>query len=82
MFFKALKERIRENRERFAIPKGVQDVIPVHGIYADGIFLVRRGGFWGENKYSKTYKFQDINYAVASREDKERNCSQYITILR
>ena len=25
----------------------------------------------GRDKFSKTYKFSDINYAVASREDKE-----------
>ena len=25
----------------------------------------------GKDKYSKTYRFTDINYAVASREDKE-----------
>ena len=25
----------------------------------------------GKNKYSKSYKFLDINYEVASREDKE-----------
>ncbi|MFT9055955.1 MAG: TraE family protein [Ethanoligenens sp.] len=81
MFFKSLKARIKESRERFAIPKGVQDVIPIQGIYADGISLVRRSCFWGENKYSKTFKFQDINYAVASREDKESMFLDYSELL-
>ena len=32
-------------------------------IWEDGIFLV------GSNKYAKTFKLEDINYSVASRED-------------
>ena len=47
------------------VPKSVQAVIPMKTVWEDGIFLV------GKNKYAKTYKFEDINYAVASREDKE-----------
>jgi len=78
---KTLKLWIKENKERFKVPKGVQEVIPVHSIYEDGIFLVRRGGFFGENKYSKTFKFSDINYAVASREDKEAMFLDYSELL-
>ena len=43
----------------------MQDVIPIKRIWKDGIFLV------GNNKYSKTFKFTDINYIVASEDDKE-----------
>ncbi len=39
-------------------------MIPIKAIYDDGIFQV------GRDKFSKTYKLSDINYAVASREDK------------
>jgi hypothetical protein len=31
----------------------------------------------GRDKFSKTYKFSDINYAVASREDKEAMFLEY-----
>jgi len=72
---------MKENREQFRVPKGVQDVIPIHSIYEDGIFLVRRGGFFGENKYSKTFQFTDINYAVASREDKEKMFLDYSELI-
>jgi hypothetical protein len=78
---KTLKIWFKENRERFKIPKGVQDVLPVHSIYEDGIFLVRRGGFFGDNKYSRTFRFTDINYAVASREDKESMFLDYSELL-
>ena len=53
------------------MPKSVQSVIPIKTIWEDGIFLV------GKNKYAKTFKFEDINYAVASREDKEAMFLEY-----
>ena len=62
---KTLTNLFKQDKEKFVVPKGVQDVIPVVAIFDDGIFKV------GKDKYSKTYRFTDINYAVASREDKE-----------
>ena len=49
-------------------------MIPVRRIWPDGIFLVG-------NKFSKTYKFSDINYLVASREDKESMFLTYSELL-
>ena len=62
---KTLRNMSKQDREKFVVPKSVQAVIPMKTVWEDGIFLV------GKNKYAKTYKFEDINYAVASREDKE-----------
>ena len=62
---KTLTNLFKKDKEKFVVPKGVQDVIPVAAIFDDGIFKV------GKDKYSKTYRFTDINYAVASREDKD-----------
>ena len=59
---KTLTNLFKQDKEKFVVPKGVQDVIPVAAIFDDGIFKV------GKDKYSKTYRFTDINYAVASRE--------------
>lgn len=53
----------------------IRDVFPIQTIWEDGIFLV------GKNKYSKTYKFTDINYAVASKEDKEVMFLDYSELL-
>lgn len=72
---KTLTRLIKMDKEKFVIPKGVQDVIPVHTIYDDGIFKV------GKNKFSKTYKFTDINYAVASQDDKAAMFLQYSDLL-
>lgn len=61
---KTLKTMSKQDKERYTVPRKVQDVIPVRRIWPDGIFLTG-------NKFSKTYRFSDINYLVASREDKE-----------
>jgi hypothetical protein len=81
-----LKRLRRQDRERFTIPKSVQDVMPIKAIWDDGIFLVGRSNklpLFGkrEGKYAKTYRFEDINYAVASREDKEAMFLDYSELL-
>ena len=62
---KTLKKVIKQEKEGFSIPRGVQDIIPIRRIYDDGIFQV------GKNMFSRLYQFEDINYYVASKEDKE-----------
>lgn len=75
IFRKLIRKLLKLDREDVSVPKSVQDAIPVKKIWGDGIFLV------GKNKYSKSYKFTDINYAVASREDKESMFLDYSEIL-
>ena len=72
---KTLKKIFRLDKEKFKVPRCVQDIIPVRAIWEDGIFLV------GRNKYSKSFKFLDINYAVASKEDKEAMFLDYSALL-
>ena len=72
---KTLKQAFRQDKERYAVPRRVQDVIPIRRIWNDGIFLI------GSNKFAKTYKFTDINYYVASREDKESMFLTYSELL-
>lgn len=72
---KTLSNLFKKDKEKFVVPKSVQDLIPAKTIWEDGIFLV------GKNKYSKCYRFSDINYAVASREDKEAMFLEYSELL-
>lgn len=72
---KALKLLEKQEKEDFGVPKNIQQVIPIQRIWKNGIFLV------GKNKYSLTYKFTDINYAVASKEDKEAMFLDYSELL-
>ena len=72
---KTLNNLTKQDKEKFRVPKKVQQIIPIDTIHTDGIFQV------GKNKYSLTYKFTDINYAVASREDKEAMFLEYSELL-
>ena len=72
---KTLNNILKQDREAFIIPKKVQDMIPIQTIWPDGIFLN------GKNKFSKMYRFTDINYAVASRDDKEGMFLEYSELL-
>ena len=57
------------------IPTTVEMAIPIQDTFEDGIFLV------GRNSFAKTFRFTDINYAVASKEDKEGMFLGYSEIL-
>ena len=72
---KTLRNLFKQDKEKFIVPKSVQAVIPLKTMWEDGIFLV------GKNKYAKTFQFEDINYAVASREDKEAMFLEYSELL-
>jgi hypothetical protein len=72
---KTMRNIFKQNKDEFTIPHNIQDSIPVKRIWKDGLFLV------GKNKYSKVFKFSDINYAVASKNDKETMFLNYSEIL-
>jgi hypothetical protein len=71
---KCIKALLRQDKERYRIPRTVRDVIPIDAVWNDGIFRVG-------NKFSKTYRFTDINYQVASKEDKESMFLDYSELL-
>ena len=72
---KSIKNLFKQDKEKFIPPSSVQDCIPVKAIYKDGIFELSK------NKYSKSFRFTDINYAVASKSDKEAMFLQYSELL-
>ena len=72
---KTLAQIFKRDKEKFKVPRSAQQIIPIKALWLDGIFLV------GKNKYSKCYKFLDINYAVASSEDKEAMFIDYSELL-
>ena len=61
--------------EQDRIPTTVEDTIPIQKIFEDGIMLV------GRNLWAKTFRFTDINYEVASKDDKEAMFFAYSDIL-
>ena len=72
---KTLNRLFKRDKEKFIVPRSAQDIIPIKAIWEDGIFLVET------DKYSKSFKFLDINYAVASKEDKEAMFIDYSDLL-
>ena len=71
---KTLSKAQKMEREKLRIPRSVQDAIPIRRIFADGIFRVG-------NRYSKTWSFTDINYAIAGKEDKTSMFLDYSELL-
>ena len=59
MFPLGIKKSAREKR---IIPRSAQQSIPIDILYKDGIFKCG-------HTYSKTWRFSDVNYAVASDDD-------------
>lgn len=72
---KKLKELLRRDPEQFRIPRSVQEVIPIRTVWKSGIFLV------GPNRYSRTWQFSDINYALAGEEDQKSMLLGYSGLL-
>ena len=70
---KLFKDRSTE-RDAFRIPRSVQQSIPIKRIYKDGIFRV-------SGRFSKTWRFFDINYAVASPEKQMELFLSYCGVL-
>ena len=52
----------KPKKEKRKIPKTVQQSIPIDKLYKDGVFKCG-------HKFTKTWRFSDINYAVASDND-------------
>lgn len=71
---KSVRAIMQQDKEQYRIPRTVHDVIPINRIWNDGTFKVG-------NKFSKTFRFEDINYMVASREDKESMFLAYSELL-
>ena len=71
---KTLQNTLKQDREWLAVPRSVQDTIPIKRIWPEGIF--QQG-----SKFSKTIKFSDINYAIAAKEDKTAMFLGYSELL-
>lgn len=71
---KTLSQTLKQDKEKFKVPKSVQQAIPIRKIWPDGIFQV-------ESKYSRTFRFTDINYSIASKADKTEMFLDYSELL-
>ena len=72
LFTDGLKLLKKESEPLYKTPKSIQETIEIMAVAEKGIFEVSR------NKYSKCYRFQDINYTTATEDEQigifERYC--------
>ncbi len=71
---KTLQQALKMDREKFKVSRSVQQAIPIQSIWPDGVFQ-------SGTKFSKSFRFSDINYAIASREDKTEMFLDYSELL-
>lgn len=71
---KTLERTLKQDKKPYIIPKKVQDTIPIQRIWPDGVFLCA-------DKYSKCWRFEDINYNIASKDDKTEMFLDYSELL-
>ena len=71
---KTLQNTLKQDKEGFILPKSVQDAIPIRRLWPDGIFQFG-------SKFSRTIRFSDVNYAIASKEDKTAMFLGYSELL-
>lgn len=64
----------KQNKEHFRIPRNAQDIVGVDTVYKDGIFKIG-------NRFSKSYRFLDVNYSIASKEQKTNLFLDYGELL-
>lgn len=71
---KTLNQILKSEKEPFKVPSSVQDTIPIKKIWKDGTFQVG-------NKFSHTFRFTDVNYSVAARDDQLAMFLAYCELL-
>ena len=70
-----VKKIVDRARKNDGVPRTAQQSIPFDRMFSDGICRV------GENYYTKTVLFQDINYQLAQQEDKTAIFEEWCSFL-
>ena len=71
---KYFQKIMRQDKERFTVPRSVQQTIPIQRIWQDGLF-------YSGSRYSQSWRFSDINYLLSGRTEKEQKFHIYSALL-
>ena len=71
---KYFQKIMRRDKERFTVPRSVQQTIPIQRIWQDGLF-------YSGSRYSQAWRFSDINYLLSGRAEKEQKFHIYSALL-
>lgn len=75
LFADGFKELRRASEPLYRTPKSIQETIEILAVSSSGIFEVAK------NRYSKSYFFQDINYAITNEEEQKDIFDKYCKFL-
>ena len=71
---KYFQKIMRRDKERFTVPRSVQQTIPIQRIWQDGLF-------YSGSRYSQAWRFSDINYLLSGQAEKEQKFHIYSALL-
>ena len=69
------KPKEKKIKKKKSVPKTVQKTLPYQMVCDDYIFKV------DDNRYSKTYQFEDVNYQIAKQDEQESIFLGYCSVL-
>lgn len=75
LFSDGFKELKKSSEPLYKTPKSVQETIEIMAVAEKGIFEVAK------NRYSKSYRFQDINYTTTNEEEQINVFERYCKFL-
>ena len=75
LFTNEMKELKRPDEPLFKTPKTIQQTLDIQKVSENGIFQL------SSTRYSKTYKFKDINYITSNHEEREDIIEDYCKLL-
>ena len=75
MFKNELKNYKKPDEPLHKMPKSLQELIDIEKVAENGIFQL------SPTRFSKTYKFRDINYSTLDYEEKARKFEKYCRLL-
>lgn len=81
LFADGFKELKKASEPLYKTPKSIQETIDIVAVAENGIFEVAKGQKTSLNKYSKCYRFQDINYTTATEDEQIEIFERYCKFL-
>ena len=80
LFTDGFKELKKADEPLYKTPKSIQQIIEINKIAENGIFEVGKGKA-GMNRFSKCYRFQDVNYITMDEKEQEGIFERYCKFL-
>ena len=80
LFTDGFKELKKADEPLYKTPKSIQQTIEINKIAENGIFEVGKGKA-GMNRFSKCYRFQDVNYITMDEKEQEGIFERYCKFL-